>query len=384
DGLRDNVANAIKCVREGLAPGQPMPLVRIGHGLYTRNLTSNKGRQLLEELKDSGAVLEFQITSNVRLNNLSQLERHPLRQYLAAGVPCVQGTDGGAIYGTNSIDEQLALEKTLNLSREELVAMRRAEDAVRSRGLAALEEKLHAFEQQAGTQDVEAFYAARMREQRPPEETLLDLPDTKDSAVVFADMVEELPLDRVPVIVVGGSFNNDRHVTRRRRDVCALLDGVLAKGDPSKMFLVIGHSLSGYEQYLAKQNQGRFDIYAFVPARIGAEEAEALRHAGVRIRPSIEPSPMGIYKSVAYEVFKRRPSVLIALDGNSSGANMIQDAKNGKRKCHMFVLDRRGMLLEKAKGLEGYVALFEAGDDLAGMVCDAVETCYPERWLRQE
>ncbi len=38
DGLRDNVANAIKCVREGLAPGQPMPLVRIGHGLYTRNL----------------------------------------------------------------------------------------------------------------------------------------------------------------------------------------------------------------------------------------------------------------------------------------------------------------------------------------------------------
>ncbi|MDO4807960.1 MAG: hypothetical protein Q4A07_12030, partial [Coriobacteriales bacterium] len=78
DGLRDNVANAIKCVREGLAPGQPMPLVRIGHGLYTRSLTSNKGRQLLEDLRKSGAVLEFQITSNVRLNNLSQLERHPL------------------------------------------------------------------------------------------------------------------------------------------------------------------------------------------------------------------------------------------------------------------------------------------------------------------
>jgi len=92
---------------------------------------------------------------------------------------------------------------------------------------------------------------------------------------------------------------------------------------------------------------------------------------------------MGIYKSVAYEVFKRRPSVLIALDGNSSGANMIQDAKNGKRRCHMFVLDRRGMLREKAGSLEGYVSLFGTGDDLAGMVCAAVETCYPERWLRQ-
>jgi hypothetical protein len=384
DGLRDNVANAIKCVREGLAPGQPMPLVRIGHGLYTRNLTSAKGRQLLEDLKDSGAVLEFQITSNVRLNNLSQLERHPLRQYLAAGVPCVQGTDGAAIYGTDSIDEQLALEKTLSLSKEELVAMHHAENKVRSRALAAFEKKMSTFDKEVGAKDVEAFYAARIQEQHPSEEeTLLDLPYTRDSAVVFSDRIEELPCDRVPVILVGGSFNNDRHVTRRRRDICALLDEVLARGDPNKMFLVIGHSLSGYERYLAERNQGKFDLYAFVPARVGEGEAEALIRANVRIRVSIEPSPMGIYKSVAYEVFKRRPSVLVALDGNSSGANMIQDAKNGKRTCHMFVLDRRGMLREKAKGLEGYVSLFGPEDDLAGLVCDAVETCYPERWLRR-
>ena len=382
DGLRDNVANAIACVRDGLAPGQPMPQVRIGHGLYTRNLSSNKGRQLLEDLRESGAVLEFQITSNVRLNNLSQLERHPLRQYLAAGVPCVQGTDGAAVYGTDSIDEQLALEKMLNLTRDELVAMRRAEDEVRSRGLASLEEKMRAFVSDAGEADVEAFYAKRMLAQQPPEETLLDLSDTEESAVAFTDRIEGLPTDRVPVILMGGSFNNDRHVTRRRREVCALLDDILAKGDPSKMFLVIGHSLSGYEQYLARQNKGKFDLFAFVPSRIGVKEAEALTQAGVRIRPSIEPSPMGIYKSVAYEVFKRRPSVLVALDGNSSGANMIQDAKNGKRKCHIFVLDRRGMLREKARNLEGYVTLFGADDDLAGMVCDAVETCYPERWLR--
>ena len=384
DGLRDNVANAIKCIREGLAPGQPMPLVRIGHGLYTRNLTSAKGRQLLEDLKDTGAVLEFQITSNVRLNNLSQLERHPLRQYLAAGVPCVQGTDGAAVYGTDSIDEQLALQKMLDLTDDELVAMHRAEEAVRMRGLAALEEKMRTFSEEAGAQDVEAFYTARVRAQQPFEETLLDIPDTLNSTVAFADRIEELPSDRVPVILVGGSFNNDRHVTRRNREVCAQLDDLLAQGDPSKMFLVIGHSLSGYEHYLARKNQGKFDLYAFVPARISPEEADALIEAEVKIRVSIEPSPMGIYKSVAYEVFKRRPSVLIALDGNSSAANMVQDAKNGKRKCHIFVLDKRGMLREKAKGLEGYASLFKTDDDLAVLVSDAVETCYPVRWLRHE
>jgi hypothetical protein len=63
---------------------------------------------------------------------------------------------------------------------------------------------------------------------------------------------------------------------------------------------------------------------------------------------------------------------------------MVQDAKNGKRKCHIFVLDKRGMLREKAKGLEGYASLFKADDDLAGLVSDAVETCYPVRWLRHE
>ena len=86
DGLPDNVANSIACVNSALQPGQPFPPVRIGHGLYTCDLRSAKGKKLLEEICGRNVTLEFQLTSNVRLNNLSSLERHPLRQYLAAGV----------------------------------------------------------------------------------------------------------------------------------------------------------------------------------------------------------------------------------------------------------------------------------------------------------
>ena len=32
------------------------------------------------------------------------------------------------------------------------------------------------------------------------------------------------------------------------------------------MFLVIGHNLSGYEQYLAKRSKGEFDLHVSVPA----------------------------------------------------------------------------------------------------------------------
>ena len=130
DGLQDNIANSLRCVKEALAPGQKMPHVRIGHGLYTPDLRRTKGKALISALKESGAVLEFQITSNVRLNNLSSMKRHPLRQYLALGIGCVQGTDGGALYGSDSIDEQLSLEKMLELSDEEMHMMRACEDRV--------------------------------------------------------------------------------------------------------------------------------------------------------------------------------------------------------------------------------------------------------------
>ena len=382
-GLPENVANAIRCVRDGLKPGQPMPKIRIGHGLYTTNLSSRKGQELLKEMKECGVTLEFQITSNVRLNNLSSLTRHPLRQYLAAGVSCVQGTDGGALYGTDSIDEQLALEKMLNLSHDELMRMREAEERIRRDGLRALEEKGKAFRDALGDRNAEDFYREKIRGQEGTEEKLLDLPDLQDSSRVFAEQIREMPVDRVPVILIGGSFNNDRHLTRQRAEIRRLLDRLLAEGDPDKMFWVIGHSLSGYERYIAEKNQGRFEIFAFVPARISAGEAEHLKKSGVGIRVSIEPSSMGVYKSFSYEIFKRRPSVLIALDGNSSGANMIQEAKNGKRKCHIFVSGRARMLRDKAMSLQGYAELFDEETDLAAQVRQAVDICWPERWLRK-
>ena len=127
DSLRDNVYNSLMCVREAVAPGKEMPPMRIGHGLYTANLSSRKGRQLTALLRETKVILEFQLTSNVRLNNLSALDHHPLKQYLAEGVRCVQGTDGGALYGTDSIDEQLALAKLLSLTDEDQVRMCEAE-----------------------------------------------------------------------------------------------------------------------------------------------------------------------------------------------------------------------------------------------------------------
>ena len=73
------------------------------------------------------------------------------------------------------------------------------------------------------------------------------------------------------------------------------------------------------------------------------------------IRISTESQEMGIYKSFNYEIFERRNCVLLAFDGNSSIANLVQEGRNGKGKARIFIYPKTPMLKAKAASLEGYV-----------------------------
>ena len=363
DSLRDNVSNSIRCVREALAPGQPMPRLRLGHGLYTCNLRSPRGRKLIKELLEQQVVLEFQITSNVRLNNLSDLERHPLKEYLREGIRCVQGTDGGALYGTDSIDEELSLEKMLGLSHGELCQMRAAEAAIERESRAVFADKSAAFDALRGGEAVDALLRRRIEASPPVEEELFPSAGRVDTLEALGDRVRPLPEDGTPLVLAGGSFNSDRHRTRMRAQGKRILDALLREGDPERMFFVVGHRLGGYEKYLVEQNRGRFRVFAIVPSTLSPAERERLRRSGVSIRISIEPGGNGLYKSFGYEIFRRRASVLLAFDGNSPAANLVQEAKNGRGRCAIFVDGASRALRAKAQSLQGYVRCFTADED---------------------
>lgn len=363
DSLPDNVYNSITCVEEALAENQSFPHMRIGHGLYTADLNTDKGRDLLKKICDYGVVLEFQISSNVRLNNLSRLDKHPLKQYLDAGIACVQGTDGGALYGTDSIDEQLSLERMLDLSRDELLKMRRAEDAIIKKSMDEFNEKVQKFYGLCNGMTPEQFLNDRIRD-ASDDFTDLDGGERKyDSAVELKDYIKEMPMDQVPVVIAGGSFNNAQHVTKILEQECRILDDLIDRGDPKKMFFVVGPSISGYEKYIIDRSHDRFKVFAFAPASITEEEMKKLADADIGIRVSIESSPLGTYKSIAYEVFKRRQSVVIALDGNSSACNLMQDARNSKYESRIFVDERSSVLKSKADSLQGYITFISDGDN---------------------
>ncbi len=367
DSQKDNIAHSIQCVRDSLAKGQAMPRIRLGHGLYTYSLKSKKGREVLKELKENNVVLEFQITSNVRLNNLNSLDKHPLKEYLRHGIKCVQGTDGAALYGTNSIDEQLSLEKLLNLSEEELKLMKDTESSIIEKSRIAYSDKKAAFTRLLNGRDMEDVLLEKMhtvriaRNNKPSENKL-------DANTELKDRISEITWDRLPVVLLGGSFNTENRATRLADSAVKQLDELLEFLNPEEVCFVIGHKLGGYEKYLIEHNAKNFRIYAVVPALMTEKEIEKIRKAGVLVRVSTESEGMGIYKSFNYEIFERRPSMVVAFDGNSAAANLIQEAKNGKGQSAICVWSHCKNLRQKAESLQGYVYLFDEIKSLVGLL----------------
>jgi hypothetical protein len=178
------------------------------------------------------------------------------------------------------------------------------------------------------------------------------------------DQIEEITWDRLPVVLLGGSFNTESRTTKISANATKQLDELMEYLNPEEVCFVVGHKLSGYEKYILDNNKKGFRVYSFVPSLITKKEAERIKAADVKVRVSIESEGMGIYKSINYEIFERRPSMVVAFDGNSAAANLIQEAKNGKGRSAIFVWAHSKNLMQKANSLHGYVFSFDSDNPI--------------------
>ena len=363
DSLKSNMARAIQLVEESLLPGQAFPYMRIGHGLYCASLSSNQGKELLSKIKEHGVVLEFQLTSNVRLNNIIDLRKHPLKTYLENDISCVMGTDGYGLYGTDSIDEQLALANFLKVSDDEFAKMQAVEDNIIGRQFYNFINKSNALDKAMGDQSVSDYYMEELNKQSDDIHDVKFEINKQPSYPVFKDRVAELPWNKYPVIIAGGSFTSSNAPQKVSDADQALLQALLDNLDPDKVFFVIGHKLAGHEKYIVEHNE-KFDVYCMLPSLMDKHQINRLSRANVTgIRISTESQEMGLYKSFNYEIFERRNSVLFAFDGNSSIANLVQEARNGKGYSWIFIHPKSAMLKAKAASLEGYVTINASAEE---------------------
>ena len=357
DSLKSNMAKAIQLVEASLLPGQQFPYMRIGHGLYCANLSSKQGKELLSKIKQHNIVLEFQLSSNVRLNNIMDLKKHPLKTYLNNGIFCVMGTDGYGLYGTDSIDEQIALTNFLKVSDEEFGKMKEVEDAIIRRQKDNFVYKSNMMERRLNQRSVQQYYVDEFQKEFDDIKDVKFEINKRPSYPVFKEKVVELPWDKYPVVIAGGSFNSSDASVKVNDSDKAILQALLDNLDPDQVFFVVGHKLLGHEKYIVDNNKN-FEIYSIIPALMTKKQMQKLSKANIKgIRISTESQEMGIYKSFNYEIFERRNSVLLAFDGNSSIANLVQEALNGKGKSTIFVYPKSAMLKAKADSLDGYVTI---------------------------
>lgn len=377
DSLRGNVSKSIESVIEETPEGKNIPKVRIGHGLYTPNLESKEGKKLLKNLKKSKAVLEFQLTSNVRLNNLNALENHPLKQYIKNGVRCVQGTDGCGFYGSDTIEEQLALKNLLGLTDDDFTKMREVEEEIIENSKKYFNEKEFLFEKflnGRSLRDAILELENNNIEESRKVKADLRLNNNLEAEEVLKDKIKRLPENKVPIIIAGGSFNAKGRETFLTSEGKEILKRLMEKVSSEKAYFVIGHKMQGYEKAIvdiSKEINKKFEIDAIIPKMVSEIEKDNLLEKELNgVCVSTETEELGIYKSFNYEIFERRSSVVLAFDGNSPVSNLVQEAKNGKGKAKIYINEEIPVLREKARSLGGYVIPFNMKQDIVNKILE--------------
>lgn len=374
DSLKDNVRKSILCVKEALKEGQTMPKCRIGHGLYSEDLNSQEGKELIQLMKKAGIIVEFQLTSNVRLNNISDLSNHPIKKFLQNNIKCVQGTDGCGFYGSDTFDEQLALQNLLGLTTEDFEKMRKVEEEIIENSENYFKEKSEKFEQfLAGRTIREAVLELEEKNMKETEhQGELRITNSLYTETELKEKIKQLPTDKVPVIIAGGSFNTKGRETIPTQEGIKVLRDFIEHVDNNNVYFIIGHKMQGYEKAIvdiSKELNKKFEINAIVPKVVTPKVKDRLLDENINgICVSTETEELGIYKSFNYEIFERRKSIVIAFDGNSPVLNLVQEAKNGKGKSKIYVNKENQLLKEKADTLDGYVVPFEMKDKIVNKI----------------
>jgi adenosine deaminase len=94
-------------------------LKRLGHAVYAPAVPG-----LLEQVARRGITIEVAMTSNVVLGNVASYDKHPIRDFLQAGVPVTLASDDPIRIGT-SIGSEYQHAAALGFSEEDLLGFTR-------------------------------------------------------------------------------------------------------------------------------------------------------------------------------------------------------------------------------------------------------------------
>ena len=241
---------------------------RIGHGLYGID------EETLDLAKRTNAIIEINSSSNLSLNNVTDVEEmQPLVFYLKNGINVVLGTDSPGIYQTNSRQELIVANRILkrnNLPLEALNNIIASENIViNSRNIE--ENKLLSNPKNSEIPSPEAFInlsnywnsdvAKKKNKIRDDNFNLkIDKIHSIGSEYISGNKIESYLKEcgKKPFIIAGGSKGNWKTLTEQEKskiqiEMIKLLDVL----DPNKFILVTGGTDYGVEEIIHKHAKNK-------------------------------------------------------------------------------------------------------------------------------
>ena len=379
--------------KEGRTPNKiVMPQVRIGHGLYGLDIKEDGNYKTVEQdgviklIKEMGAIVEFNMSSNLALNNINDISTIPIKRYVDAGVDVVLGTDGHGLYSTFGKQEAL-LATAAGLEKEEFEKLVQTEKKVLDR--ARQREQTH-----PRISNVKELYDSvihtgenggkhytpevdrKIKEEKQARVDALLQKIEKTGAETNPEKIEEITKGKTPIVLTGASKKAWPNILPKDQEYIRLAMQVLANTlDPDKAFVVTGGTNFGVEKEMHEAGHRRNeksdkDLVVLgtltMEANLDKDKVEpnTITHAIVlKTGGNFTKNWMDLpYTQIRYAT--ERDGHIVAVGGGSVVSDYIQVAHNSGVKNLHLMDGPYGASTDKSKSLNGNGYSFKTIEEL--------------------
>ncbi|MBR3144061.1 hypothetical protein IKF12_02575 [Candidatus Saccharibacteria bacterium] len=348
--FRDNVKRTIEIINEAhdnlektSGTPKPMPRIRIGHGVY------GVDDETLKLLKDTNTIVEFNMSSNLALNNINSLSEIPIKKYIDSGVSVVLGTDGGGLYSTTG-SQEVILATAAGLESGDFAKIKETEASVmenqriRERKMESMVGASHNYRPTYSTPDntprykeeIARSYQTRMIEAEAAITDRLKKLNIETDPV----KIELATRGKTPILITGASKGNWDNISPEDQQNISLTMQVLADVlNKDTAYIVTGGTDFGVEKEMhsaANRRRASGDDLTVV----GTLTLETAREQDQGVSPNtithaiLLESGQQKMKSwldmpeILPNFIKERDGCMIAVGGGSVVSNMIQRGHN--------------------------------------------------------
>lgn len=385
--FKDNVKRALEIIynehqalEAETGKKQPMPRVRIGHGLY------GVDEEVLDMAKEMGAIIEFNMSSNLALNNINDITEIPIKEYIERGIDVVLGTDGHGLYSTSGSQEAL-LASAAGLEPKDFERIKETESRV-------IERSRQREENHPNIEDVPSLYNAitystpdgkprYTREvgekyKREKEEASKRLGEkiAYTQAITDEQEIERDTKGKIPIMLTGASKSNWPNILPEHQEYIKLTMQVLANTlNPETTYIVTGGTNFGVEKTMHEAVHRRNNREADKLVLLGTLTMEAAKegdtgvekdtitHATILELDGRKANNWMDLPDTQLEYVRERDGYMIAIGGGGVVNDMIQRAHNLGVDMHLMN-GPYGASTNKSKSLAGNDYSFETIEQL--------------------